>query len=256
MDAGTVQRAVSALADFWRELAERAPAASWVDVDGACCIRTGLPAPAFNGVWGFDRAVDAASVLAAVDGFLGGPLPWNLQLRPGYPAELDDELDRRELVVTEQIPFMVLTDLGRLPDAAGVELREMVSYTDMDAALTLLEQGFGMPVELTRHALPMLMFFLLEAHTWLADAGGGEVSTAMSVVADGVVGIYNVATPAEHRGNGYGSVVTAHALREAWAAGCDLAYLQSSPIGFGVYERLGFVTAERWTQWMPREYVG
>ena len=33
------------------------------------------------------------------------------------------------------------------------------------------------------------------------------------------------------------------------------AYLQSSPMGYSVYEGLGFYTAERWRQWMPAEYV-
>jgi hypothetical protein len=49
--------------------------------------------------------------------------------------------------------------------------------------------------------------------------------------------------------------VTAHAIVAARAAGARGAYLQSSPMGLPVYERLGFVTVERWRQWMPSKYV-
>lgn len=255
MDNEVVQRAVDALATFWREVADRVPGGRREERDGISLIVSGLPVPAFNGLWGFDAAVRAETVLAAVDACLDDDLPWNLQLRPGHPQELDAELERRGLVVTAQIPLMVLTDPARLPTAAGVDVREMVTFADVDAVLRLLERGFGMPPALTREAMPMLMFFLLGAHTWIAAVDGVEVSTALGVAADRVVGIYNVGTPEEHRRKGYGAIVTAEAVRRAWAAGCDLAYLQSSPMGTRVYERIGFEIAELWTQWMPKQYV-
>lgn len=80
------------------------------------------------------------------------------------------------------------------------------------------------------------------------------VSTALGAIHREVVGIFNVATPAEHRGKGYGALATAAAVRQGSDQGCDLAYLQSSPMGYRVYERLGFTEAESWTQWTPREY--
>jgi predicted acetyltransferase len=66
------------------------------------------------------------------------------------------------------------------------------------------------------------------------------VTTAISYVADAEVGIFNVATPSGYRGRGYASAITPHAVREGFAAGADLAYLQSSAIGESVYRHLGF----------------
>jgi hypothetical protein len=38
----------------------------------------------------------------------------------------------------------------------------------------------------------------------------------------------------------YGEAVTARAMLEGWARGCDMASLQASPAGYPVYIRLGF----------------
>ena len=65
-----------------------------------------------------------------------------------------------------------------------------------------------------------------------------------------------VATPEAHRGHGYGGAVTGHAVEQARAAGARGAYLQSSPMGLPVYERLGFVPVETWRQWMPAQFTG
>jgi predicted acetyltransferase len=73
------------------------------------------------------------------------------------------------------------------------------------------------------------------------------VSTALGFTLDGATGIFNVATPSEHRGRGYGAALTSHALRDGFDAGSEFGYLQSSTIGHGVYQRLGFRDVEEYT---------
>ena len=94
----------------WSTMALSCPTGSYHERDGVARVRTQLPAAPFNGVWGLTPDVDAGAVLAAVDEFAAGALPWNLQLRPGYPAALDEELAGRGLVPTAAIPFMLLRD--------------------------------------------------------------------------------------------------------------------------------------------------
>jgi GNAT superfamily N-acetyltransferase len=207
-------------------------------------------------VWGVATDVDPAEVLDAVDEFAAGDLPWNVQLRPGYPAELDDELARRGLTVTAEIPFMVLPDpepLAAAVAASAACFRRVETFADLDSALSLLERGFGMPPTLVREMFPMRLLFM--ASTWIA-ADGEDVSTSLGMTYDGWCGVFNVATPDEHRGRGFGSAVTAQTVQSAQADGARGAYLQSSPMGLRVYEKLGFVTVERWRQWMPVEFAG
>ncbi len=229
---------------------------SYHERDGVARARTMLPAAPFNGVWGVTTDVDPAEVLDAVDEFAAGDLPWNLQLRPGYPSALDDELGRRGLTVTAEIPFMVLPDpepLAAVVAASAASFRRVETFADLDSTMSLLERGFGMPSTLLREMFPMRLLFM--ASTWIA-ADGEDVATGLGLISDGWCAVFNVATPDEHRGRGFGSAVTAQTVEAARADGARGAHLQSSPMGLRVYEKLGFVTVERWRQWMPDEFAG
>lgn len=59
-------------------------------------------------------------------------------------------------------------------------------------------------------------------------------------IANGVAGIFHVATIPSARGHGYGTEITIAALETAKELGCKLAVLASSPAGHNVYYRLGF----------------
>lgn len=252
-----VEGAARALLDTWGVICASSPGGALEERGGVVRASTGLPVPPFNGVWSTTPDVAASDVVDAVHEFSLGDLPWNVQLRPGYPAELDDALAEQGLVVTAEIPLMVLPDPSRLADrvaSSPARFRQVETFADLDSLLSLLERGFGMPSEIARGMLPVRLMFL--AATWLAATDdGGDVSTGLGFVRDGWCGIFNVATPEEHRGRGFGGAVTAHAVEAARAAGARGAYLQSSPMGLPVYERLGFVTVERWRQWMPSRYV-
>jgi predicted GNAT family acetyltransferase len=81
---------------------------------------------------------------------------------------------------------------------------------------------------------------------YLARLGERDVSTAIGYSMDGTVGIFNVATPPEFRGRGYGATITAYAARDGFGHGADLAWLQSSAMGESVYLRLGFREVEEY----------
>jgi len=249
---------VAAFHAVWRDFVAASRGGSYEVTAGIARARTQLPAPSFNGVWALDRRVDVAALMAASDEFAAADLPWNLQLRPGYPSEVDDLLAARGLVVTGDIPLMQLTDPSQLEAAAavpGLAVRPAYTYNDIDSALTLLERGFEMPHELVRDLLSLRALLLPESATWIGAVGGEDVTTALAAVRLGVSGVFNVATPAEHRGRGYGAAITAHAVLQDLAGGARSAVLQSSAMGFRVYERIGFETIETWRQWMPTTYA-
>src|SRR5437660_7527297 len=66
------------------------------------------------------------------------------------------------------------------------------------------------------------------------------VTTAMGWTASAATGIFQVATPPAHRRCGYGGAVTSRAVLGGFAAGADLAWLQSSRVGERLYRKLGF----------------
>ena len=87
----------------------------------------------------------------------------------------------------------------------------------------------------------------MEGASWyVGRVGDSIVSTAVGITVDGATGVFNVATPPEHRGRGYGAALTSRVVRDGFAAGSRFAFLESSEIGYGVYRRLGFREVEQY----------
>ena len=78
---------------------------------------------------------------------------------------------------------------------------------------------------------------------WVGYVDQEPVSTAATVMGDGAVGVYNVATMPEHQKRSYGETVMRHAVAEAQRRhGIERTILQSTPAGHRLYERMGFRT--------------
>jgi predicted GNAT family acetyltransferase len=109
----------------------------------------------------------------------------------------------------------------------------------------VLSVAFGAPKGLLARFTADLMT-MPEVTWYVGRVDGSIVSTALGLSVDGATGIFNVATPPEHRGRGYGTALTARVAREGFAAGSEFAFLQSSEIGHAVYRQLGFRDVEEY----------
>jgi hypothetical protein len=58
-----------------------------------------------------------------------------------------------------------------------------------------------------------------------------------------------MATLEDHRRHGYGEAIATRIVADGFTAGARRAYLQSSELGFGVYQRIGFRQIESWSVW-------
>lgn len=90
---------------------------------------------------------------------------------------------------------------------------------------------------------------------YIGYLGDKPVTSATLLLAGGLASLYNVSTPSPFRRQGFGSAITYAALQEAQKRGYQSAYIWSSPLGKGVYRKLGFVAADfgiREYQWQKR----
>jgi GNAT superfamily N-acetyltransferase len=129
--------------------------------------------------------------------------------------------------------------------AAGLEIRRVAEPADLDAYRAILADGFGEgPPEAAWVAEVFERIGLGDEvpwRHWVGRLDGRPVATVSAFVhPPEVAGIYFVATRPAVRRRGIGAAVTARALSEVRRLGCTTAVLGSSPMGHGVYRRLGF----------------
>lgn len=157
---------------------------------------------------------------------------------PQSDASFASEAAARDLPVYDgATPAMVIHDRP----VADVGLRFRI-VDDAESAATfgdLCERGYEQPG----------MAWLMEHHEsydapdafWhLGLDGDTPVTGACGYLSGHVGGVYSVATPVESRGRGYAAAVTATAANHLFDLGASQVVLQSSTLGFGVYQRLGF----------------
>jgi GNAT superfamily N-acetyltransferase len=81
---------------------------------------------------------------------------------------------------------------------------------------------------------------------WVGYRGAEPVTSAAVVIGAGVAGVYNVATIPGWQRHGFGEGVMRHALTEVQRQhGIEQTILQSTPAGYGLYERMGYRSVTR-----------
>jgi ribosomal protein S18 acetylase RimI-like enzyme len=199
-----------------------------------------IPLPQFNGVLARnDEAAPAlADALAEIEE-LG--LPCSVQLREDQALRSAEEARRLGLTNEEHLPALVARpgDLS-MGELDGLVITRVDGMEDREVAKATAAAGFGAPEAIFEPIYAADVFALDGFVAYVGRVGGEPVSTSIGYTVGDTVGIFNVATPEEHRGRGYGAAVTAAAARGGFANGAELAWLQSSAMGLSVYRRLGF----------------
>ena len=235
-----------ALESVWALLYDGVPGARFErrgDLFFALCPR--LPIPQCNGPWVVEDTQAAADGLAdAIAEVDAAGVKPSVQTRSGHERT---QRAAAELGFThrETLPGMVVRP-GELVAPAGDGLAvDVIDEDDVDAANDVLAASFGAPRELFED-ISAAFAALDEATCYVGRVEGEIVATALGITVDGVTGVFNVATSPEHRGRGHGATLTARAVEDGFAGGAELAFLQSSALGHGVYRRLGFRDVEEY----------
>lgn len=213
---------------------------------------TGVALATLNGVWVERVDTEMDRVATALHEIADSGLPYCLQLRPGVPEGLEVMAAARGMVKEDPIPLMVLESDDRLRAALQVADLKIRQLESDEAALhaTIAAAGFEAPEELFVQFITPEMLRVPGTRCYAGERGRETVTTGMGLTRGESVGIFNIATPPVHRGKGFGAAVTARAVADGLAAGARWSYLQSSPYGFRVYERLGYSTIEEWDCWI------
>ena len=163
--------------------------------------------------------------------------------------------DDRDLIVAApeaglnkvyEMPEMVLD--GRpeeRPHPDGIELHRVASHADAVDYWRVAERAYatlGFPSEIFAFYKNDVALMADNIAAFIARLDGGAVGIAMTIVSHGVAGVYWVGSTEEVRGRGLGWAVTAAAVNAGFDMGAEVASLQASPMGEGLYRQMGFET--------------
>jgi GNAT superfamily N-acetyltransferase len=238
------ERLHSALCKTTERLAGKLDGARWEQRDGCSfMVFPTLPLPSFNGVWaetdnGAAQLEDAQQEVQALS------LPFGVTTRAGRTPAVEEAARRLGLTVTTRIPGMAATPAELGDPSSELQVMRVETADGLAQTLAVAASGFEAPADLLASLYMFDVWELEGIAYYLARLGERDVSTAIGYAMDGTVGIFNVATPPEYRGHGYGATITAYVAHDAFSQGADLAWLQSSAMGESVYLRLGFREVE------------
>jgi ribosomal protein S18 acetylase RimI-like enzyme len=217
--------------------------------DGVLSCLTGLDAAPFNPSLVERAPTDVAAALAAAERVYDTVgLPFGIDLDPALHPDVRNGARDADLYVVESRPGMVVapTDVPAATLTDGLVIGRADGHlTDVAAVATA---GFGGDPATNRAFVADAVFQDTRARVYLAWLEGRPVSTVETSLQDGILCVFGVATVPDARRVGIGAAITAYGVRDR-AAETDLAFLQSSEMGHGVYERLGFRDVSTWEVW-------
>lgn len=237
------------LAECWLTMA-RCSGAPHADLGDVVLAAQGLPIAFFNGAYVRRPGPDAATaVQRAVEFFAPRDVPWLLWVRDGVWPELEASAVAAGLRPAGGPPGMVLPAIPPPPPLPPrLQLEVVADISGIEAHGRLLASAFGMPPSFVDRLLSVALLGVDDFAMIVGWVGGQAVSTAALFISGSTAGVYNVATPAEHRGKGYGEALTWAAVAEGARRGCTHSVLQASDMGAPVYRRMGYVEVGRYLQ--------
>jgi len=228
-------------------------------IGGLTAVRTGMPGPDFNVVFGLNHLKSTAQVEEGVKRlFLRTNTEFHIVTLPETFDELEPIIEEMNLTEMELIPGMALNPI--LDASPGpveeLQIREVRSAEEVIDLLRTGAAGFGAPssyFDVWKHGL-----LAGAAGPWSRSAnyvgyvGGKPAATSIRIATGDVAGIYFVSTLPEFRRRGFGESMTWRAIADGLATGCTLSYLQASRMGRPIYERMGFRVIEEYSEWKAK----
>jgi GNAT superfamily N-acetyltransferase len=222
---------------------------------GVALVATGLPFLLFNQVIVEDDSVAEAATEAATEAAIAAAVAdartrgdrFVVNLRVGTDDRFLALMGKLGLAPLSERPWMPGMALHPIPHLAyaheaGHEIRQVADDAGIEDHIVTAAAGFEMPESVLRSVVGRELARHPTVALYVGYTDGEPVSTGLGFRTGRTVGVYNISTLAPFRKRGYGAAMTARIAADAVAAGCDIAILQSSEMGYPVYERMGYRT--------------
>ena len=210
------------------------------------------PIPFFNQILIEEVSATVADLEAAMAEVKAVGVRFSVLLRRGVDDRFRPIVDESSLEVSgASIPGMVMRPIVDHEMPQELEIRTGRDRAVFEAHVDVVARSFVIPRELVDTFMLPEMVDDDSITFYSGHVDGEAVASSFGLRNGSSITVFNVGTVEGFRGRGYGAAMTMRVALDGRAAGCDLAILQSTQLGYPVYERLGFETVVEYDQWAP-----
>lgn len=238
----------------YRSLAEHVSGGEARSFGDVTAISTGIPVPFANPVYVFEPPVeadlhDAISWVAQ----RGSPFQVTVAepaLAGAEPITASHGLERAD----GALPGMALASLDETPrNESPVDIERVNCAEDMEERTAVLSAAYEMPMELAKQFSPASMATDKRMTPLFGRVDGEPVACGLLVQSGDVAGVYNICVTEAFRRQGIGEAMSWAVFRTGRDAGAEVGVLQSTELGYPLYERMGFETVVEYYPFHPAE---
>lgn len=239
---------------FW--LDTRAPEAEEHHGLGVRCGSTGIPIPLLNQALGGNYPQDRSpeeireDIEGVIEFFKRRGMDWYWWVSPfSKPEDFGEYLRAYDMIAERDRPlpamaaFLSQNGWPQMPE--GVKVWQAESMEDLAAASAIRRAGFGFPDGIALDYFDAMPDSWLgneeKVRLYLASANGGPpASMGALVYAEGIPGVYVMATLPGWGRRGLGTAVMCQIMAQARAEENQMIALTASRFGLGLYRKFGF----------------
>ena len=223
--------------------------------DGIVLLASGLPVRFFNQISIESGDATPVAIAEALAATRERGQPFVVHLRRGTDDRFRPLMVELGLFLPAEAGPMPGMALHPIPPStiaipAGHEIRRVDDQAGMDDHLRAGALGFGLPEDMLRAIVAPDAWQRPGNAVYVGYTDGEAVTIGLGVRTGRTIGVYNIATIESARRRGLGAAITERVAADGAADGCDVAILQSSPMGLTIYERLGYRTVVEYDGWI------
>lgn len=199
----------------------------------------------FNTAWVLEAPTEPTPTLGWVhDQLAERPPAFIVQVPEQLSKGVRGALEGLGMELSHRAPGMArATTTDVPPPPEGLRIAQVCDPAALEAHVAATAVGFGAPDPSAMQGLmppSLLEDDRVACFNGYTDDTDVPSATAVSVVTEGVAGIYAITVHEPARRRGFGTAMTWAALAAGARAGVGAAILQASDMGRPVYERMGF----------------
>jgi len=227
------------------------------DLPDATLIRCDLPSSLCNVLFFPNPTTIPRERLIEARTFFGPKHPWRVLTSGGRASEVGRAAVDLGLRPAANEPGMILDPIRSIPRAPeSLSIRLVMDSSGLSDFGIAWSEAF----HFARWVLPVVLPRApsddpdrgAQNRLFVGYVGGRPVACSTVTVTERVAGIATVGTVPSARGKGIGAAMTWAGVDAGRALGAEAAYLAASPMGYPVYERMGFRRAAEYPCWHLR----